>query len=176
MYLYFPQLHVKIKALGFLFKLNLFRLIADMFNARFLGRERTLAAEKETKYLGSASICIETLRFQREEDKVNVERLKQLFQKTGYDRVDTQNHVPAVIDGDTLHVAVQSSEIPIKRLGLDRNGNYVKLEFPPTFRLECLHGGDRVYAASSLLPSGDKRWVVDLYQDGILHRYSFCSI
>jgi hypothetical protein len=61
--LYFPQLHVKMKALGFLFKLNLFRLIVDMFNARFLGRERTLAAEKETKFLGSASICIETLRF-----------------------------------------------------------------------------------------------------------------
>jgi hypothetical protein len=138
-----------------------------MSDTRYLGRERTLAAEKNTKYLGSASICIEALRFQSEENKANVKRLKQLFQKTGYDRVDIQNHVPAVIDKNTLSGALKLSKISRRDLGLDANGSYPELEFSSTFRLECLHGGDRVYAASSLLPYGDKRWVVDLYQDGI---------
>jgi hypothetical protein len=140
-----------------------------MSDTRYLGRERTLAAEKNAKFIGSASICIETLRFKSEENEANVKRLKQLFQKTGYDRIDIQNHVPAVIDENTLYDALELAGISIRKLGLNLTGSYHKLEFPSTFRLECLHGGDRVYAASSLLPSGDKRWVVDLYHDGIYH-------
>jgi hypothetical protein len=138
-----------------------------MSDARYLGRERTLAAEKNTKYIGSASICIENLRFQSDENKANVKRLKQLFQKTSYDRIDIQNHVPAVIDEDTLSDALELSRISLRELGLDATGSYPKLKFSSTFKLECLHGGDRVYAASSLLPYGDKRWVVDLYRNGI---------
>jgi hypothetical protein len=161
------QLQVKTKAQEFSFKLNLFTLIANMPDTRYLGRERTLAAEKNTKYIGSASICIENLHFQSGENRANVKRLKQLFQKTGYDRIDIHNHVPAVIDENTLYGALDLSGISLRELGLDTTGSYAKLEFSPTFRLECLHGVDRVHAASSLLPYGDKRWIVDLYHDGI---------
>lgn len=139
-----------------------------MSGARYLGRERTLAAEKSAKYLGSASIYIENLRFLHEEDKENVERLKQLFRSTGYDRSDVRNHVPATIDKEILDAALQYSGISSDRLNLATTSKYPKLDFPSPHRLECLHGIDRIQAAISLLPPGDKRWVVDLYQQGSL--------
>ncbi|OCK91503.1 uncharacterized protein K441DRAFT_574963, partial [Cenococcum geophilum 1.58] len=44
--------------------------------------------------------------------------------------------------------------------------NYIKLNFPSNFRLECLYSLYWVQAATEFLPLGDKRWIIDLYLIG----------
>ena len=110
----------------------------------------------------------EVLHFQREPDVQNVRRLKKLFEKTGYDLLDVRNHVPVVIDAQSLTAATDRAGIQAHELPKSQAGAYAKLNFPPDFQLQCLHGVDRVQAASQLLPGGDQRLVVDLYLDGAL--------
>lgn len=62
-----------------------------------------------------------------------------------------------------VRAGIQAHELPKSHAGA-----YAKLNFPPGFQLQCLHGVDRVQAASQLLPGGDQRLVVDLYLDGAL--------
>jgi hypothetical protein len=65
-----------------------------------------LASEKSARYRGSASIMLDVLHFGHEQDTKNVQRLELLFRKTGYDWFDVQNHVPAIIDKQTLDAAI----------------------------------------------------------------------
>lgn len=125
-----------------------------------------LATEKSTQYRGSASIKLEVLHFEHEQDLKNARKLELLFRKTGYDHLDVQNHVPAIIDKQTLETAVRDSGLTAEMLRVNPGGSYPKLDFPPGLRLECLHGQDRVQAAARLLPKKDRRWIVDLYLAG----------
>lgn len=145
-----------------------------MAKPSWLGRERELAAERNLTYRGTASIKIEVLRFRQDDrhekgpDKKNREHVKDLANlfKTGFDRMDVRNHVPAVIDQQSLDAAIQGSGcLADTMIGFARE-SYPRLDFPPGFQLECLHGHDRVQAAARLLPPEDKRWVVDLYLAG----------
>ena len=129
-----------------------------------------LASEKSTKYRGSASIKLEVLHFEHEKDPSNAQRLELLFRKTGYDQFNVQNHVPATIDQPTLDAAMRDSGLTAEMLRVHPHGSYRELNFPPGFRLECLHGQDRVRAATRLLPKEDKRWIVDLYLSGSVSR------
>ena len=125
-----------------------------------------LATEKITKYRGSASIKLEVLHFEHEQDPKNARKLELLFRKTGYDHLDVQNHVPAIIDKQTLETAVRDSGLTAEMLRVNLGGSYPELNFPPGLQLECLHGKDRVQAAARLLPKKDRRWIVDLYLAG----------
>lgn len=82
--------------------------------------------------------------------------LEKLFQ-TEYDRLDVRNHVPAVIDQQSLDAAVWETGLSDDTLMRSAHETYAELNFPPGFRLECLHGRDRIQAAAPLLPAEDKR-------------------
>lgn len=124
-----------------------------------------MAAERKAKYKGAASIKIQVLHFQHKQDKQNVKNLEKLF-RTGYDRLDVRNHIPAIIDQQSLNAALEKSGTSADALLGGAHDSYVELDFPPGFQLPCLHGRDRVDAAANLLPVGDKRWIVDLYLSG----------
>jgi hypothetical protein len=137
-----------------------------MDDQTFLDWERELAAEKRAKCRGSASVKLEVLYYNREADEQNTKRLKHLFKKGGHFRLDGCNHVLAIIDPQSLDTAIQASGLSADMLLDNPQGQYNELDFPPGFRLKCLHGLDSARAAAQSLPQGDRRWIVDLFVAG----------
>lgn len=143
----------------------------EMRRARFQEQERRLATERSLKFRGTASIKLEVLHFQQDkredhERQKNTKRLENIFRDAGYDRLDLRNHIVAVIDQQRLDASIRDSGISAQKLFADPRDGYPKLDFPPGYQLECLHGQARVEAATKVLPLGDKRWTVDLYLSG----------
>lgn len=134
----------------------------------FSEEEHRLAAETSIKYRGTACIELEALTFAYEADEKNVMRLKKFFKKNGCNRLDVRNHVPAVISQEQLDIAIRNSKTTAKALmnGCHTRDSFVELKFPINFRLQCLHGSDRVQAATEVLSPADKHWIVDLYLEG----------
>jgi hypothetical protein len=132
----------------------------------FLDWERELAAERHAKSRGSASIKLEVLDYEREADEHNTKRLQGLFKKGGHFRLDSRNHVVAVIGPQALDAAMQASGLTADMLLEHPQGRYNELNFPPGFRLKCLHGLDSARAAARSLPPRDRRWIVDLFVGG----------
>jgi hypothetical protein len=145
-----------------------------MDDQRFLDWERALAVEKSAKSRGSANIKLEVLYFQRDSDDRNTRRLTTLFRKGGHHRLDSHNHVLAVIDAQSLESALRDSGLSADMLLDNSQGSYRDLNFPPGFRLRCLHGVDRVQAAAQSLPPRDRRWVVDLFVEGDIFLWVCC--
>jgi hypothetical protein len=137
-----------------------------MGDSRFRDWERRLAAEKSAKSRGSASIKLEVLAYEREADDQNTKRLQKLFKNGGHCRLDSRNHVVAVIDPHALNAAIQASGLLPDMLLDNSQGHYSELNFPPGFRLKCLHGLDSARAAALSLPPDDRRWIVDLFVGG----------
>jgi hypothetical protein len=143
-----------------------------MRRTRFLEQEKRQEAEKVIKYRGTASIELDVLHFprtkSREPDEKNVERLESLFrEEDGCRRLELRHHIPAVLSQAHLDAALEASEISAERLLDHARDGYPKLDFPPGYQLDCLHGRHRVLAAKKVLPSWDRRWTVDLYLDGM---------
>ena len=128
--------------------------------------EELLEAEKQVKYRGTARVRLERLLFKesRELDRKNVERLKANFRKDCR-RLDTRNHIPALIDQQLLDAAIRASEISAEMLM--SNPRFPELNFPAGYYLECLHGRHRIQAGKETLPGRDQWWTVDLYLTGI---------
>jgi hypothetical protein len=94
----------------------------------------------------------------REPDEKNVERLRKLFREEGgCCRLDLQNHIPAVINQPQLAVTIEASRTSVKQFLEDARDGYRELDFPPGYRLECLHGRYRALAAAHVLPLEDRR-------------------
>jgi len=136
----------------------------------FAERERRLAAELSAKFRGTASVQIKALQFPfkglRDEDQKNTERLAELFREDKVCR-DWQfcNHIPAIIEQHDLDAALVRSGISPGAL-LEAPDGQFELDFPIGFRLSCLRGRHRVLAAKDILPSGSRRWTVDLFLSG----------
>lgn len=137
----------------------------------FSEEEHRLAAETSIKYRGTACIELEALTFAYEADEKNVMRLKKFFKKNGCNRLDVRNHIPAVISQEQLDIAIRNSNTTAKALmnGCHTRDSFVELRFPVNFRLQCLHGSDRVRAATEVLSPADKHWIVDLYLEDLSH-------
>lgn len=137
-----------------------------MDHLAFIDREKTLAGERSRKQVGSASILIASLDYQHKVDDDNVKRLVALLRAARCDRTDIINHAIATIDQDTLDQALARSGLTLEELSATSAGGYPELHLPPGLRLQCLHGADRLAAASQVLRPEDQRWVVDLYLTG----------
>jgi hypothetical protein len=137
---------------------------------------RQIEEERRTKYCGTASIRIASLRYRDQvNDKVvspnhrHVDALKRMFkQETGCRQEDSRHHAKALISQHVLEAAVACASITSRSLMAD-NLPYPELEFPPDVMIECLEGHDRLAAAEAVLRGSRKRWTVDLYLDGASH-------
>ena len=140
-----------------------------MRRARFIERERRIAAERILKLRGAARVKIEVLYFphdpknSRDVDDKHAEKLTTLL-KAGNEQDISQfrSRVPAIIDQHQLEDAIAASGISAERL-LDPR-ECPELDFPAGFQLKCLHGQHRIKAAANIHPGS--RWVVDLYLAG----------
>jgi hypothetical protein len=127
--------------------------------------------ERAIKHIGTASVSLNALSFPHSQalNQANVERLKRSFCiERGLRQDDLHNRIPAVIDEGLLGEVLTGNGLSIDSLQSGLSGQHVQLEFPNTFRLECLQGRHRVEAAYQAFPYSDKRWIIDLYPAGML--------
>ncbi|KID94655.1 hypothetical protein MAJ_09375, partial [Metarhizium majus ARSEF 297] len=135
---------------------------------------RRIEEERRTKYCGTASIRITSLKYRDPaHDWVtgpknnHVDAMKRMFrQERGCRKEDSRHHVKALIPQQALEAAVARASIPSSGLMTD-NLPYAELEFPTGFKIECLEGHDRLAAADKVLQGSKKRWIVDLYLDDL---------
>lgn len=122
-------------------------------------------------FCGSIKCPIRRLRYEsinvdpRQLDFKNVARLVGVFKLEGCRRLESQNHVPALISRAALHTLLE--HIPRGQSSLDlKDKDGVPFLVDPPNDLTCLHGRHRIEAAKKYLHPDDKWWVVDLYADG----------
>ncbi|KFY64740.1 hypothetical protein V496_03055 [Pseudogymnoascus sp. VKM F-4515 (FW-2607)] len=139
-----------------------------MQQSQVQNEDSLLEGERRLKYKGTARISLDVLFFRqdqpRESNKRQADFLVDCFRKEGCHRLPFCNHVPAIIDQESLDAAMQ-------RLGKTADAlltnnevpDYPLLEFPTSFHLECLHGRHRIEAGREFLDPGDDWWTVDLY-------------
>jgi hypothetical protein len=132
--------------------------------------EDRLERERVQKFLGSAKVAIDLLRFEstetRRQDDRNKDRLLNAFQQAGCLRLERKYHVQAVIDKDVLLEASRTAGGSTAALFSDDASQWPRLEFPANFHVECLHGQHRICAGMKYLWKSDRWWVVDFYSRG----------
>ncbi|OBT79449.1 hypothetical protein VF21_02102 [Pseudogymnoascus sp. 05NY08] len=139
-----------------------------MQQSRAQNEDSMLEEERRLKYKGTARISLDVLFFRQDQPREYSQRqadfLVDCFQKEGCHRVPLCNHVPAIIDQESLDAALQRlGGTADDLLTNDEEPNYPLLEFPTGFHLECLHGRHRIEAGREFLHPGDDWWTVDLY-------------
>ncbi|KID94309.1 hypothetical protein MAJ_09743, partial [Metarhizium majus ARSEF 297] len=125
---------------------------------------RRIEEERRTKYCGTASIRITSLKYRDPaHDWVtgpknnHVDAMKRMFrQERGCRKEDSRHHVKALIPQQALEAAVARASIPSSGLMTD-NLPYAELEFPTGFKIECLEGHDRLAAADKVLQGFNER-------------------
>jgi hypothetical protein len=132
--------------------------------------EARLERERAEKFLGSAKVAIDLLRFEstetRRQDDGNQDRLLNTFQQAGCLRLDRKYHVQAVIDKDVLLEALHAAGSSTAALFSGDASQWPRLEFPDNLKVKCLHGQYRVCAGMKYLWKSDQWWVVDFYSAG----------
>ncbi|KFY78644.1 hypothetical protein V499_02247 [Pseudogymnoascus sp. VKM F-103] len=127
-----------------------------------------LEEERQLKFKGTARISLDVLLFRqdqpREYSKKQADFLVDCFQKEGCHRAPLYNHVPAIINQESLDAALQRFGGTADNLLTNNEApNYPLLEFPTGFHLECLHSRHRIEAGREFLHPRDDWWTVDLY-------------
>lgn len=133
--------------------------------------ERKITNDRNSNYRGTACVDLEVLEFSsgfvRGENEKIVESLKAKFREEGCFRLEPRNHVPVIIELSDFLSILELSELNPDSLIENPREIPPRLEFPPGFRLSCLHGRQRVEAAKAVLRKpGDRWWTVDLYIAG----------
>ena len=151
---------------------------ADAEARRYEKRQANL----QSNFQGTAKVLLRHLSFPSQQENRagdlhlnhrNIARLVQIFNIEGCHRLDPANHIPVLIDEDSLQQSLVQS-------GLTKV-DLLKKHTPPLLRLEetavldCLHGRHRIAAAHEFLLPVDKWWAVDLYFDGMLIEHGLWS-
>jgi len=132
--------------------------------------ETRLNEERKKHFLGCAKIDLKHLNFSqssaRELDDENIQRLLSAFKLTGCLRLDTQYHVPAIIDAHFLSQMVREGGASLDDIRSHEPSRWPALKLPEGSEIECLHGQHRLVAAREYLLPRDQWWVIDLYSTG----------
>ncbi len=132
--------------------------------------ERKLAEDRGKYYRGTARVRSEHLHFDdlcpRGRDDKIVKYLKDKFNYACL-RLEPQNRIPAVIDLQTLNIAIEfSSNITLDNLLKNPKELVSKLKLPLGYCIECFHNRQRFEAAREVLSSKNWWWIIDLYLEG----------
>lgn len=114
----------------------------------------------------SGSDLLPRIRQHKGRPKKNVEWLCEIFHKDTCCRLDTQNHVTAIVSRRHLRQACQVGEITNGDLMANNTVCYPCLQFL-TSQVQCLHGRHRLKAAEQTLPPTERWWTVELNLDGL---------
>ncbi|KAH7248312.1 hypothetical protein B0J15DRAFT_400874, partial [Fusarium solani] len=130
--------------------------------------DRQIALDKAINYLGTASIHFRHLAFPEcPLDRANVDRTKALMQYGRACLPEKSSHqICAIVDRTQLKQALLRAGVLENQL-LNYSGEYVDVDFPDNYRLQCLQGKHRVAAAAEILPFSSRRWIVKLFSSEI---------
>lgn len=129
--------------------------------------DRQIALDKAINYLGTASIHFRHLAFPEcPLDRANVDRIKALMQYGRACLPEKSSHqICAIVDRTQLNQALLRAGVLENQL-LNYSGEYVDVDFPDNYKLQCLQGKHRVAAAAEILPFSSRRWIVKLFSSG----------
>jgi hypothetical protein len=134
-------------------------------------REALLESERQRKFLGSARVPIDNIRFepssQRRQDHDDAKRLLDSFELGGCLRIGAEYHLPAVIDKDYFEQLLAHVEAEVESVSSKDPNEWPKLELPAGYQIECLHGKHRIQAGIEYLWKNDRWWVADFYSLGM---------
>jgi hypothetical protein len=137
--------------------------------------EKRLYEDRGKAFRGTAKVRFEALSFNQPNRELRIkiiDHLKEKFQREGCIRLEAKNYIPAVISQASLDAAMRASNITQSLLVENRGSDLVQLNFPRNVTVECLQGLHRIAAAKLMLPQSDWWWVIDIYVDGIVIRFS----
>ena len=138
-----------------------------MRRALFNENDAKQARERRLKYQGTARVKISEIGFDSPNciDDKNVERLCDIFRKSGCRRFDVEHHIPATVSRNVLAEALQKVGVPARTLLLSSGEEIPMLTFSRG-QLVGLHGRHRLSAGARVLAPLERWWTVDLFLDG----------
>lgn len=140
-----------------------------MSRALFTEEEVRLVSERRLKYIGTAKVSISQIQFDpplpRDLDTKALDRLRKVFRQNSCQRLDVENHVPAIVSLHDLADALRKANLSQQSLLTTDARQIPRISFAKG-QLLGLHGRHRVQAAAEVLPPADRWWTVDLYSDG----------
>lgn len=131
-------------------------------------QEVQIARERRVKYQGAAKISIPQIQTRPPLpqclNQEALERLRGIFRKDGFRRLEVNNFVPVVVSRRALDRAISKANISAQDL-LNSGDQPHLLEFDSKEVL-ALHGRHRLQVGSELLAFVERWWTVDIYLDG----------
>ena len=122
--------------------------------------------ERYQKYLGIANVKLQTLEFPPSESEKYKDHLISRFLQQGCrSSKDLRHRINATISQEDFNFAIETSRISQTTLLVD-SPPYAELDFPPGFRLQCLHGKAVIKAAEEIFDGENERWLVNFYLPG----------
>ena len=131
--------------------------------------EQQFVKSKSLNLKGKARVRLTQLLFPnpiRPIDPKLVKVLKRNFKGEGCLQQDSTFSLPAIIDDDSLKLALEGLDVSADHFKAASILSPAKFELPHSIQLACLHGQHRVAAAAELLDPGNKWWLVDIYGQG----------
>jgi hypothetical protein len=117
------------------------------------------ADERRLKYQGTARVKISEIKFEAPTcqwlDHKNVERLCNIFRKSGCLRFELLNYVPATVSRQALADALNNADISARSL-LSRSGKSIPSLTFSKGQLRGLYGRYRLYAGSKVLAPAER--------------------
>jgi hypothetical protein len=121
-------------------------------------RETDLEIERSLHYKGTARINLEEIGFHPKSahsvEQHVIDRLCAKFQKEGCRRLDTQNHVTAIISLQDLRAALQTAGKSLEDLSNADPNHLPHLRFSAG-QVLCLHGRHRIQAGAKILTADE---------------------
>ncbi|KAH7033935.1 hypothetical protein B0J12DRAFT_766223 [Macrophomina phaseolina] len=131
--------------------------------------EELYLEERRAHFHGSAKVDLHSIsmNYGQETNPDTVKRLIKIFQTQGCARLDPANHVPVLVEQSVLDQALRDANASPSDLLQQFATNLPHINFPPEYKLTCVHGHHRLLAAEAYLLPEERWWCVDLYTSDI---------
>jgi len=121
--------------------------------------EQQFTDSKSLNLKGTARVRLSQLSFPDPIRPIEPEVVKALerdFKAEGCLQQDSNFSLPAIIDDDSLKLALEGLSVSLEHFKASSKLSPAKFELPHNIHLACLHGQHRVIAATEHLPPGDR--------------------
>ena len=121
---------------------------------------------RDSSFKGSSILNISSFRppvkYHREFNRWNVERLKRIFRQEGPQRCNHENRIPVLLSKEEFMGALRLSNLRESDLTTHKLEEMRVLE-APKHSIRYLHGHHRLAAAKEFLAPSEQWWGVDIY-------------
>jgi hypothetical protein len=126
--------------------------------------DAALLTERQKLLLARARVQLKHLQFDLERNPIKerqVLHMLEIYNLEGCQRLVPENFIPAIISKKDFDQALTQS-----KFSQTDPTSIPELVLPINFKLLCLHGKHRIFAAQEFLEPGNQWWTVDIYSSG----------